>query len=70
MKQQCNKDLLQHKEKDLNQKGKAWEISVLAHEFQKCKQYPRAVRQGFMTHKSLASQVSLEPVRLLGKGKL
>lgn len=37
----------------------------LDHEFQKCKQHPKAVRQGFITHKSLASQVSLEPVPLL-----
>lgn len=43
---------------------------MLDHEFQKCKQYPRAVRQGFIAHKSSASQVSLQPVQLLGKGKL
>lgn len=51
---------------DLNQTGRAWgEIHVLDHECQKCKQLPRAVRQGFITHKSLASQVSLEPIPLL-----
>lgn len=38
---------------------------MLDHEFQKCKQHPKAVMQGFITHKSLASQVSLEPVPLL-----
>lgn len=38
---------------------------MLDHEFQKCKQYPKAVRQGSILHKSLASQVSLEPVPLL-----
>lgn len=59
MKQQSNKELLQHKQDDLKQKGKAWEMD---REFQKCKQYPRAARQSFITHKSLASQVSLEPV--------
>lgn len=62
MKQQSKKELLQHKQDDLNQKGKVREISVLDREFQKCKQYPRAARQSFITHKSLASQVSLEPV--------
>lgn len=36
--------LLQRKEEDLNQKGEAWEIHVLDHEFQKCKQHSKAVR--------------------------